>query len=38
MRRLLPPLLAPSPKLSGRAQPPPLDLSEVEAQQSAFGE
>ena len=30
--------LAPSPKLSGRAQPPPLDLSEVEAQQSAFGE
>ena len=30
--------LAPSPKLSGRAQPKPLDLSEVEAQQSAFGE
>ena len=30
--------LAPSPKLSGRPQPPPLDLSEVEAQQSAFGE
>ncbi len=30
--------LAPSPTLSGRPQPPPLDLSEVEAQQSAFGE
>ena len=30
--------LAPSPKLSGRPQPKPIDLSEVEAQQSAFGE
>ena len=30
--------LAPSPKLSGRPQPKPLDLSQVEAQQSAFGE